>query len=436
MRFDPQGKFFFRARLLVQFELFSILMAAGYWINSFFTGFLATRYTMVAVIFVFSAQLFGLRVGVSRHMVAHGFVIVCWSVLMMLAFCSGGINSPVLPWITWIPVLALLLMGRRVGWSWGGVGLATLLFFYFMNGRLLVPESWKVEPGPLLTASLYIGLLAMVLFITSVFHIMGKRLIKTIRGQKEIIEAQHKEIAARNENLEAEVDRRTKELLDYNLKLEQFAFIASHNLRAPVASLLGLGHLLEVRPTDGDREQIIRNMITTARELDRVVRDLSTILEMQKPSHELLSRVNLAEEVEKLRVNLVRELSDTGSVLETDFSAVPEITTVRPLMDSILMNLISNAIKYRHPDRPPRIRVLTERRNGEICLSVSDNGLGLDLDAYGDKLFTLYGRFHSHVDGKGLGLYLVKTHVQSMGGRVEVESEPEKGTTFRVFLKV
>jgi signal transduction histidine kinase len=104
-------------------------------------------------------------------------------------------------------------------------------------------------------------------------------------------------------------------------------------------------------------------------------------------------------------------------------------------MDSILMNLISNAIKYRHPDRAPRISIRTTRVDGEVCLSVRDNGLGMDLDSYGDKLFTLYGRFHSHVDGKGLGLYLVRTHVQAMGGRIEVESEPGKGTAFSVFLK-
>jgi signal transduction histidine kinase len=105
------------------------------------------------------------------------------------------------------------------------------------------------------------------------------------------------------------------------------------------------------------------------------------------------------------------------------------------LLDSILINLFSNAVKYRDPERPSRISVRTERIDGETCLSVTDNGLGIDLEAYGDKLFTLYGRFHSHVDGKGLGLYLVKTHVRAMGGRIGLESEPGKGSTFRVFFK-
>jgi signal transduction histidine kinase len=243
-------------------------------------------------------------------------------------------------------------------------------------------------------------------------------------------------MASRNENLEVEVDKRTRELVDYNHQLEQFAFIASHNLRAPVATLLGLGHLLEV--STGDKEevdQICKNMITTSRELDRVVRDLSTILEIRNSSQAILSEINLDDEVRLVRVNLDRELTETGAALVTDFSAVPSLFAVRPLVDSILMNLISNAVKYRHPDRPPHIVVRTEQLQGEVCLSVSDNGMGMDLETYGDKLFTLYGRFHSHVDGKGLGLYLVKTHVTAMGGRVEVESVQDQGSTFRVFLK-
>lgn len=433
---DPDGKFFFRARLLVQFELFSVLFTVGYWIVSQYTGFFMIERLMVIGFVVFVSQLFALRYGVARHTVAHTFVAFCWAVIVVLSMCSGGIASPVLPWATWVPVVALLLMGRKVGWSWGVIGLATLLFFFFTDGKVFVPDSWRVSPGSLLTVSLFVGLLGMLLFITSVFHIMGKRLLKTIKGQTAIIEKQNNEIALRNENLEAEVEKRTRELLDYNHQLQQFAFIASHNLRAPVASLLGLGNLLEVKPLpDADREQINRNMIVTARELDRVVRDLSTIQEMRKSSSELFSVIDLAEEVNHICVSLERELTESGSQLESDFSAAPLIHSVRPLFDSIMMNLISNAVKYRHPERPPHIRIRSEKREGEVCLTVADNGLGMELEVYGDKLFSLYGRFHSHVDGKGLGLYLVKTHVQALGGRIEVRSEAGKGTTFLVFFK-
>ncbi len=437
LRFTPDDAYYFRARLLVKFTLVSIGFAFGYWVDSFFTGFLAARYLMVVSGILFSIQLVSIRYGASLRVNAHFFVFFCWGVVAVLTLCSGGFHSAVLPWMTLIPIMGLLLLGRRVSAGWGIIAILSVLGLLWMEDLVTIPAMWTVQPSDFLTASLYIGLIAILLAMTSVFHRQGVDLLATTRRQHAIIEKHNDEIAARNESLEDEVEKRTRELLDYNQQLEQFAFIASHNLRAPVASLLGLGNLLEVSAGNkAEVDQICTNMITTARELDRVVRDLSTILEIRKSSHAVLAEINLEEEVKLIRVSLERELTATGATLETDFSEVPVIQTVRPLMDSILMNLISSAIKYRHPDRAPHIVIRTTREEGEVCLSVSDNDLGMDLEAYGEKLFTLYGRFHSHVDGKGLGLYLVKTHVMAMGGRIDVESEPEKGTTFRVVLKV
>jgi signal transduction histidine kinase len=430
------GMYHFRARLLVKFTVVSILFALGYLINTYFTGFLAARYGMIIVTGLFVIQLFILRQVSDQWWVAQFFILICWFTVALLTIFSGGITSYVLPWLTLIPVLGLMLLGQRTALLWGAVSIASVFGFYVLDGSYSIDPIWLAPQSDLLTASLVIGLVAIILAMTYVFHGQGSLLLSTIQEQRAIIERQNAEMATRNETLEAEVERRTKELLEYNQQLEQFAFIASHNLRAPVATLLGLGQLLDVKElSEEDRKLISANMITSARELDRVVRDLSTILEMRKSSHELLSRVNLDEEISLIRVSLERELTETNSRLETDFAEVPEIQTVRPLMDSILMNLISNAVKYRHPDRVPKITVRSRREGGEVCLSVRDNGVGMDLDSYGDKLFTLYGRFHSHVDGKGLGLYLVKTHVQAMGGRIEVESEPGKGTAFSVFLK-
>ena len=98
-------------------------------------------------------------------------------------------------------------------------------------------------------------------------------------------------------------------------------------------------------------------------------------------------------------------------------------------------NLISNAIKYRHQDRPPIITIQTKKTETEICLSISDNGMGIDLNAFKEKLFKLYNRFHFHIEGKGMGLYLVKTQITAIGGRIEIESEVDKGTTFKVYFK-
>lgn len=430
------GVYHFRARMLVKFTVVSILFALGYLLNSYFTGFLAARYGMIFVTILFVIQLFVLRRVRDQFWIAQFFILVCWITVVLLTLFSGGIKSYVLPWMTLIPVLGLMLLGQRTALTWGAFSILSIVGFLLFEGSYSIAPMWLAPQSDLLTTSLIVGLVGIIVSLTYVFHGQGSRLLDTIQEQREIIERHNAEMATRNETLEAEVERRTKELLDYNQQLEQFAFIASHNLRAPVATLLGLGQLLDVKQlSEEDKQQVSANMVVSARELDRVVRDLSTILEMRKSSHELLSRMDLREEISLIRVSLERELTETGAAMETDFTEVETIQTVRPLMDSILMNLISNAIKYRHPDRAPKITIRTRRLDGEVCLTVSDNGLGLDLETYGDKLFTLYGRFHSHVDGKGLGLYLVKTHVQAMGGRIEVDSDPGTGTTFSVFLK-
>jgi signal transduction histidine kinase len=256
-----------------------------------------------------------------------------------------------------------------------------------------------------------------------------------IQSQEEIA-AQRDLVSKHNESLEEEVTKRTQELVEYNQQLEQFAFISAHNLRAPVARILGLGHLLTLaQNSPEEKEQIYPKLVHTTRELDEVVRDLNTILELKKNSDSFINDIDLATEVSMIRQNLEKEIASTRANITTDFTQAGILRTVKPYLDSILYNLVSNAIKYRHPNRTPVIHIMAEKLENEICLSVSDNGLGIDVNLFRDKLFTLYKRFHLHVEGKGMGLYLVKTQMIAMGGRIEVESEVDKGTTFKAYFK-
>jgi signal transduction histidine kinase len=110
------------------------------------------------------------------------------------------------------------------------------------------------------------------------------------------------------------------------------------------------------------------------------------------------------------------------------------VVCVRSYVQSILYNLVSNAIKYRSPDRPLQIDVHTFPEGGFICLEVKDNGLGIDLEKNQQKMFGMYKRFHKQIPGKGLGLHLVKTQIEAVGGSIAVESEKGKGTTFKVLF--
>ena len=253
---------------------------------------------------------------------------------------------------------------------------------------------------------------------------------------KIVIEKQNHEIKIRNFNLNEEVENRTRELLEYNQQLEQFAFVSSHNLRAPVARILGLGKLLELSGKNAaDEVFITKSLITSTYELDRIVRDLNTILEIRKGGSSAISEIPLDEEMQMLLINLEKEISDTHATITWDFSQVPVIQTVRPYLDSIIINLLNNSIKYKHPDRAPRIHLKTELRSDSTCLIVRDNGLGIDLSIFGEKLFKLYSRFHLHVDGKGLGLHLVKTQVTTLGGKIEAESKVNEGIAFFIYFK-
>lgn len=256
-----------------------------------------------------------------------------------------------------------------------------------------------------------------------------------IQTQEEV-SSQRDQLSHQNENLEREVERRTKALIERTKQLEQFAFISAHNLRAPVARILGLGQLLDMSKADsGTQDEIYPKLIQTTKELDNVVRDLNAILDLKHSANAPLTLVELEEEVNAVSRALEKEISATDATILVDLPKVKEIQTVKAYLNSILFNLISNAIKYRKPNCSPIIRISSELLENEICLTVSDNGLGIDLALYREKLFNLYSRLHFHVEGKGMGLYLVKTQIESLGGQIEVTSEVDEGTVFKLYFK-
>jgi signal transduction histidine kinase len=150
---------------------------------------------------------------------------------------------------------------------------------------------------------------------------------------------------------------------------------------------------------------------------------------------EIFSQVNLEEELSNIKGNLQTEIQQNEAIIQNNFDSVATLFSIKPYIHSILFNLISNAIKYRDPARPPVIRIHTEKlTDNRVLLSVADNGLGIDM-LYVDKVFQLYKRFHFHVEGRGIGLFLVKTQVDSLGGKIEIESEVNKGTTINIYLQ-
>ena len=264
---------------------------------------------------------------------------------------------------------------------------------------------------------------------------------KQLFDAQKIIEAQNLEIQQKNEQLEKEIEKRTqelqhtnRELVVHNNQLEQFAFIVAHNLRAPLARILGLANVVELSKTQEDKDVALNKIIISTQDLDQVIRDLNLILNIQKHTSNLVS-VDLTAAFKRVVKMLEKEIEETRALVIKDFSSADKVYAVSPYVESILYNLLSNAIKYRDPTRIPIITLTTEVEPEFVCLIISDNGLGINLSKYKQNMFTLYKRFHTHMEGKGLGLYLVKTQITALGGKIDVESELDKGTIFKVYFK-
>ncbi len=257
---------------------------------------------------------------------------------------------------------------------------------------------------------------------------------QTIRKQSEEIQSLYDHLKIEVDNRTQELQQTNQQLIEHNNQLEQFAFISAHNLRAPLARVLGLANLIQMGQSEEEKRTALEKLISSANDLDQVVKDLNAILNIKRHTGNL-TEVDLNESLSRTKRILEKEIEETGTRILNNFSEADKVYAIAPYVESILYNLISNSIKYRDPGRTPYIAIKTTHESDFVCLAVMDNGLGIDLKKYQQNMFNLYKRFHLHVEGKGLGLYLVKTQIEALGGKVEVRSEPNEGTTFQVYFK-
>ena len=223
------------------------------------------------------------------------------------------------------------------------------------------------------------------------------------------------------------------DLTKRNAELEQFTYIVSHNLRSPVASLIGLSEVLtDYDIPEQDKREVIAGIASSAQRLDNVIRDLNEILRLKTDLNDKKELVSFPALVTEIEQSLNEYLNRDQFIIETDFSRAHQHYTLKNYLSSIFSNLITNSIKYRKPGEIPVIRIKSEALEHKIVLTFKDNGLGIDLNKTGEDIFGLYKRFHFHVEGKGLGLFMVKVQVETLGGRINVSSEVDKGTEFRI----
>ena len=220
-----------------------------------------------------------------------------------------------------------------------------------------------------------------------------------------------------------------------NRQLSSFAHIASHNLRAPVSNLLTLSDFYKESTDIEDKAMLFSKVEIVIDHLNETLNELIESVKIQGNKDITHDPITFESVFDKTLVILGAQILDSKAVVTSNFSEIPKIEYPKLYMESIMLNLLSNSIRYRSPDRIAKIHFCTEINNNEIILIVKDNGLGIDLKKHGHKLFGLNNTFHRHPDSKGVGLFMTKIQIETIGGSITVESEVDKGTTFKIILK-
>lgn len=222
-------------------------------------------------------------------------------------------------------------------------------------------------------------------------------------------------------------------ITEQNGRLLNFAHIVSHNLRSYSGNLSSLLMLWDIS-TETERKDLLANINNVSTQLTQTIDYLNEVVSINTRAKAATKPVVLSEQFDHVLKIVANDIKQSNATIDINFDKCNEIEYVPAYIESILLNFTTNAIKYRHKERPLLIKVSSTIKSNKPVIIFEDNGLGIDLDKYGKKLFGMYKTFHGNQDAKGIGLFMTKNQVESLGGKIEVESEVNKGTTFKIYL--
>jgi signal transduction histidine kinase/putative methionine-R-sulfoxide reductase with GAF domain len=235
--------------------------------------------------------------------------------------------------------------------------------------------------------------------------------------------------------LESQKDSLVNELSKRNQSLSQFNKIISHNLRAPVANMIGILQLLDVLDAESPEYKSMQNELgQLAHGIDHIIKDLNGALSSTTEIKESKQKVDLKETLWAVVDLLHHQIKEVKPNITVDTEQAPYAFAYPAYIHSIFYNLLSNAIKYRSPDRPLEIQLHSEMLEKEIKIHFKDNGKGINFKQNKDHIFGLYKRFHKEIEGKGLGLFITKQQVEFMGGDISVSGNENNGLEFIILL--
>lgn len=335
------------------------------------------------------------------------------------------------------PILELIAAGS-LGGNYArtilpvGLLMPILLGFLLLGGVRL--NLFSLEAG-------FILLVFLSSLIITIIVYQKSKLIHKIDIQKqkmvENMRLLNQQLGRLNEELrlhELELNKDNKSLLaeketltNTNETLDTFVHAASHDLKSPVQNMKALHQLMHVEEDENMKQKYLEALESSTHRLDNTINGLMGIVALQSNQQANIDTINFQQLLDIILADCVLE---EGDEVVADFTEVPEIVYVKPYLQSILRNLVTNAIKYRDRRRSLRLEISTKRVNTRVMLTVKDNGIGIDLEKHGSQLFQPFKRFSEQAAGSGIGLHLIKGMIEKNGGNIRVESHPGRGTTF------
>jgi PAS domain S-box-containing protein len=249
-----------------------------------------------------------------------------------------------------------------------------------------------------------------------------------------------RDITERKQNEEKILEQNNKlaliadDLKRKNDQLEEFTQIVSHNLRSPVSNILSLLDFYEKSNNEAEKVSFMKMMKESGTKILNNLYELNEVLKIKQDKDIARQELYFETVFESTRNSLSAKIAEAEATVHTDFTNAPKVSYPNIYLESILVNLLTNALKYTHPDRKPEISFVTFIEKGHVHLKVADNGSGIDLKRYGHQIFKLRKTFHKHPESRGIGLFMIKSQIEAMGGDISISSEENIGTTFIVKL--
>lgn len=219
-----------------------------------------------------------------------------------------------------------------------------------------------------------------------------------------------------------------------NESLTNFAHIVSHNLRSHSTNMTMLTKFLNEEEDEDERKNLNR-MITSATEsLSETIAHLNDVVQVKTGALEKLQSISVLNTINQITKSINGILEEHSAILKIDVSKTHFVSAVPAYLESIFLNVLTNALKYRSAERTPVIEIKSRTKKDKVLITFTDNGQGIDLNRHGDKIFGMYKTFHKHKDAKGIGLFITKNQIESMNGTINIESVVDKGTTMFIEL--